>query len=65
MGTESVELYERYAELNRRVIKPSVKEINDKSDIHLTFLPIKMGRKIVGVQFKVVENPKNDQLKIP
>ena len=65
MGTEGIELYDRYAELSRRVIKPAVKEINEKSDIHLTFLPDKQGRKIVGVQFKVIDNPKNNQLKIP
>ena len=65
MGTEGVELYERFAELNRRVLKPAIKEINEKSDIHLTFLPAKQARKIIGAQFRVIDNPKNDQLKLP
>jgi len=65
MGVSGVKLYSTFAELNRRIIKPSIKEINQHSDIAISIETKREGRKVVGVQFLVSENKNQVQLKIP
>ena len=45
--------YNLWAELQRWVIKPSLNEINEKSDLFVEYEPIKRGRKIIGVEFNI------------
>lgn len=45
--------YNLWAELQRWVIKPSLNEINEKSDLFVGYEPIKRGRKIIGVEFNI------------
>nr|WP_011113051.1 replication initiation protein [Pasteurella multocida]AAP15301.1 replication protein [Pasteurella multocida] len=47
------EKYDRYNNLNQRVLTPSLAEINEKSDLYVKYEPIKRGRKIVGVEFNI------------
>lgn len=51
--------YPLYKDLNKWVIKPSVKELNQRSDLDITFTAIKKGRSVgaLGFEFK-----KKDQL---
>ena len=65
MGVSGVKLYSTFAELNRRIIKPSINEINQHSDIAISIETKREGRKVVGVQFLVDENKSQVQLKIP
>lgn len=37
MGVAGMKYYESFRELNRKIIKPAVQEINEHSDIHLDF----------------------------
>ncbi|MEX4376306.1 replication initiation protein, partial [Haemophilus influenzae] len=45
--------YNLWAELQRWVIKPSLNEINEKSDLFVGYEPIKRVRKIIGVEFNI------------
>ena len=56
--------YPRYNSFNQRVLSPAVDEINAKSDLLVSFEPIKRGRSIHALKFvistksKAVNNPK-------
>jgi len=43
--------YPRWADLDRRVINPSVKNINEVTDINVTYSTQKRGRKIDKIRF--------------
>ena len=43
--------YALYKDLNKWVIKPALKELNERSDLTITFEPIKKGRKVTGLAF--------------
>lgn len=45
--------YNLWAELQRWVIKPSLNEINEKSDLFVEYEPIKKGRKVTGIEFNI------------
>lgn len=45
--------YDRYNNLNQRVLTPALAEINKKSDLFVGYEPIKRGRKIIGVEFNI------------
>lgn len=51
--------YSRYCDLNQWVIKSSVKEINEKTDLKIEDEPIKKGRSTTGVRFYIT--PKNKE----
>lgn len=54
--------YKQFKELNKKVIKTAVKEVNDTSDIMLEVEYKRQKRKIVAIRFNVQRNP---QLPIP
>ena len=57
--------YESYREFRRKIIEPAIKVVNAQSEILIEQLPEeRRGRKVVGVQFLVTDNPKNVQLKL-
>lgn len=43
--------YQAFKEFKRAVFDPAVKEINQKTDCHFTYEPLKCGRKIVKIKF--------------
>lgn len=43
--------YPEFKILNRAVIKPALKELNERSDLTISFEPIKKGRKVTGLAF--------------
>ena len=52
------ESYRDLRNLMRRVLKDPIDEINNYTDITLTYDPIKKGRSVVGFKFTVKEKPK-------
>lgn len=52
--------YAKYAELRRWVIEPAVKEINEKSDLDVTWSQTKSGRKVVGLEFFFKKRAQHD-----
>jgi plasmid replication initiation protein len=46
--------YKRYSEIARRVIKPAIQELNEKSNLILAWKPVKGGRFVTMVEFEIV-----------
>ncbi len=62
--------YPQYANFKQRVLSPSVKEVNDKTDIQVTFKEIRKGRRVVKIEFAIkhdkekeitIDNPKKEE----
>ena len=51
--------YPLYANFKSRVILPAQKELKQKTDIYFNFKEIKEGRKVVAIEFEILENIKN------
>lgn len=47
--------YELWSKFKEKIIEPSVKSINAKTDISVIWSPVKKGRKVIAVQFNYVE----------
>lgn len=52
--------YVRMSDFKKRVLDLAVNEINEKTDLKVSYTNIKKGRKIVGFNFKILEKPKKD-----
>lgn len=53
--------YEQFKDLNKWVIKPAIKELNQRSDLTIKFETIKKGRSVKALSF---EFKKSAQLKM-
>lgn len=55
--------YKRMSDFKRRVLDSSVKEVNEKTDIKISYEQVKKGRTIIGFKFKVLfkDKPKTTQ----
>lgn len=49
--------YSRFSELDRRVLRPAVDEINSKADINVRPAVVRVGRRVVAIKFSVSESP--------
>ena len=47
--------YEQYARLKQKVIDPAVKEINECTDLEVSYAEVKKGRKVVGLRFVITD----------
>lgn len=54
--------YSSFAELKRNVIDPSIKAINETSDITVEFEPVRYGRKVGALNFNIEINNKENLL---
>ena len=54
--------YPLYSNLRAKVLEPTVKEINEFTDIAVSYEEIKEGRKIAALHFKIWENSNNENL---
>ena len=50
--------YVRMSDFKKRVLDLAVNEINEKTDLKVSYTNVKQGRKIVGFNFKILEKPK-------
>lgn len=57
MGVGEKESYRVFRNLNKRILAPAVKEVNQWSDIIVTPILIKEGRKYAKIKFDVKDNP--------
>lgn len=48
---DAMDVYPNYANFKQRVLKPSQKELNQKTDISFEFEEIKLGRKVQKIRF--------------
>ena len=52
--------YKLFGDFKKRAIEPSIDEINEKSDIYISFVKYhKTGKSITAIEFFVIENPNN------
>lgn len=50
--------YRLFSNVSERVLKPAMREINDKTDITIDYEAIKQGRKIYALRFKIKDKQK-------
>lgn len=56
LGTSDIKTYQIFKEFNKKVLKPSLQELNEKSDIYVIWETIRYRRKIGAIEFKVSKN---------
>lgn len=54
--------YQEYKEFNKFVLKPSISDINDKSDFLLNLEPKKLGRRIIALEFQIAKKAKSPEV---
>ncbi|KXI77795.1 initiator RepB protein [Bacillus cereus] len=57
---DAMDVYPNYANFKQRVLKPSQKELNQKTDISFEFEEIKIGRKVHKIRFIIRAQKKKD-----
>ena len=57
MGVDDSDYYQRFKQLNAKIIKPAVSEVNRASNIVLEPELRKQGRAVVAIRFKIKPNP--------
>lgn len=57
--------YDRWVDFKRYVLEKIINDINQNTDIVLSYVPIKKGRPIVGVTFQVMPKSEKNLLKQP
>lgn len=57
---DAMDVYPNYANFKQRVLKPSQKELNQKTDISFEFEEIKLGRKVQKIRFIICAQKKKD-----
>ncbi|PGA96371.1 replication initiation protein [Bacillus toyonensis] len=57
---DAMDVYPNYANFKQRVLKPSQKELNQKTDISFEFEEIKLGRKVQKIRFVIRAQKKKD-----
>lgn len=57
---DAMDVYPNYANFKQRVLNPSQKELNQKTDISFEFEEIKLGRKVQRIRFIIRSQKKKD-----
>ncbi|MED2492229.1 replication initiation protein [Bacillus thuringiensis] len=57
---DAIDVYPNYANFKQRVLKPSQKELNQKTDISFEFEEIKLGRKVQKIRFIIRSQKRKD-----
>ncbi|PKJ52624.1 replication initiation protein [Bacillus sp. SN10] len=57
---DAINVYPNYANFKQRVLKPSQKELDQKTDISFDFEEIKLGRKVQKIRFIIRSQKKKD-----
>lgn len=60
IGVEEGGTYEVFKNLNRKIIKPAIEEINAVSDIFLEVDYIKEGKRVIGLRFNISNNAQHE-----
>ena len=64
LNADDKETYKTYKYFNNQVIKPAVQEINEQTDITVTYKPKKSGRSVEAVVFTIETKPPIERLHI-
>ena len=58
---KKAESYKVFKDFKRYVLDPAVKEVNEKTDCHIEYEPIKRGRKVTAIKFKYTPNEESEE----
>ena len=59
---ENIKTYQNFAGFKRKVLDVAKKEINELTDIDVSFEPITQGRKVVQIRFKICRKAMKERL---
>ena len=62
LGVENVKSYTRFPDFRRYVLEIAEREINELSDLIISYEPITKGRKVVGIKFNIKQKGAMDTL---
>ncbi len=60
-GTQN---YRDFSDVRKKVIEPGIKEINEKTDIEMSYEPFKAGRKVVAIKFSLKRKEQDEIINI-
>lgn len=52
------ESYQRFSNINQKILKPAIEEINENTDIRIIVTPLKDGRKVIAINIKIESTEK-------
>jgi plasmid replication initiation protein len=55
------EKYDRYSNLNQKILKPAITEVNRQTDIFVHHIPHKQGSKVISIEFEIISKRKIEQ----
>jgi plasmid replication initiation protein len=61
LGVGNTKIYRYFGEIKRRILKISMREINEKTDLIMSFSEIKeKNKKVVAIKFKITQKPNQE-----
>jgi len=60
LGISNTKSYLAYKGVKQRVLEISKREINEKTDLNISYSEIKKGRKVEAIKFKITKKPKSN-----
>lgn len=63
LNVQEIPTYDDFGQLRRKVLDISVKEINEYTDILIDYTPVKKGRKVIEIEFKITYKESFDVMK--
>ena len=64
LGAKSVKSYSVYGNFKNRVLSPALVELNEKTDVQISFVEIKKGRSVERIEFTIRHAPEKE-IKLP
>lgn len=55
LGISELKAYSAYGSIKRRILEISKREINEKTDLTVSYKEIKAGRKVIAIKFKITK----------
>lgn len=62
LGVENVKSYKEFAPFRQKVLEKSQEEINELTDLNISFEPITKGRKVIKIKFKIEQKNPYEQM---
>ena len=60
LGAKSVKSYSVYGNFKNRVLLPALEELNEKTDVQISFKEIKKGRSVERIEFTIRHSPEKE-----
>lgn len=61
LGINSEKAYSRYDNVKAKILEISKREINNKTDLTISYLEIKTGKKVTSLKFKITQKPNQEK----